>query len=139
MKHSRAILILLFSILFLSACQPASPTCPPDAISYQKSTTPFPQPTPAAGGSLPEQIEINGKTMEFDQVIHGPLCNNTLSGKVYIACDIVIAEWKNKPNFLDGCNFVVEPDTVIYVAAHQNTAYYKGCASCHVSGKGAAP
>lgn len=139
MMYSRATLIVLLLALFLTACQPAKPACTPDAISYQKSTTPFPEPTPAAGAVLPEQVEINGKMMEFDQVIHGPLCNNTLSGKVYIACDIVIAEWKDKPNFLDGCNFVVEPGAVVYVAAHQNTAYYKGCASCHVTGNGTAP
>lgn len=137
--HPRTTLTILLLILFLTACQPAKPACQPDAITYQKSTTPFPEPTPAVGAALPEQVEIDGKMMEFDQVIHGPLCNNTLSGQVYIACDVVVAEWKDKPNFLDGCNFVVEPGTVIYVAAHQNTAYYKGCASCHVAGEGATP
>jgi hypothetical protein len=25
----------------------------------------------------------------------------------------------------------IKPDTVVYVAAHNNSAYYKGCISCH--------
>jgi len=78
-------------------------------------------------------VEVDGKSITFDQVIHGPLCNNDLSGKVYVACDLQIASWEEAPNFLDGCNFEVEEGTVIYVASHNNTPYYKGCVACHAS------
>jgi len=139
MKTLRA---LLFILLFLSACSPAARACPADSILHQDPTTPFPTPTPSAGdapsGTL-EQVEINGKLLTFDQVIHGHLCNNTLSGNVYVACDVVVAEWSGEPTFLDGCDFMVEPGAVVYVAAHNNEAYYRGCASCHARGGGSNP
>ena len=78
---------------------------------------------------------MGGTTLQVDQVIHGYLCDHNLRGTVYVACDIQVNEWVDKPLFLDGCNFTVAPGTVIYVAAHNNTAYYNGCAACHASSK----
>ncbi len=85
------------------------------------------------GNKNGEVVKINGKDIHFDTVIHGPLCNNTLSGTVYVACDLEIPKWQGKPDFFKDCDFSVDPGTVIYVAAHNNTPYYKGCASCHGS------
>ncbi len=119
---------LIFSLL--AACQSAAPAAEPNAIQYVDPVTLHSRPTPEGSG-LPGEVEINGKMMAFDQVIHGPLCNNHLSGTVYIASDIEIAKWEKTSNFLDGCDFTLEDGSVIYVAAHQNAAYYKGCLSCH--------
>jgi hypothetical protein len=59
--------------------------------------------------------------------------------KVYIACDIQIAKWQEKPTFLDGCDFEVSPGSVLYVAAHNNAPYFQGCDYCHLTGRGLAP
>ena len=120
-------------LLCLSACQPSEPFCPEGSVTYRDRTNPFEigavqSPAPAA-----ETIDIKGKPIAFEQVIHGQLCNNHLSGTVYVGCDVVVYKWETASNFLDGCDFIVEPGTIIYVAAHNNTAYYQGCSSCHQS------
>lgn len=130
-------LVLAFA---LSACQPAAPFCDQGAITFFTEGNATPTQTTAAdapdGDDL--SVEINGKLVGFDQVIHGPLCNNQLSGKVYIACDIEINAWQDKPYFLDGCQFKVSPGSVVYVAAHNNARYFQGCDYCHRSGHGLA-
>lgn len=136
MKIHAAIWILL-ALIILAGCQPAEPVCPEGSITLVDAAGLIAQPAAALSG--PEEVEIRGKLVTFDQVIHGPLCNNDLSGKVYIACDLEIAKWQDAPNFLDGCDFKVEEGSVIYVAAHNNTPYYKGCASCHVGTASAEP
>jgi hypothetical protein len=75
-------------------------------------------------------VEINGKMKQVDMHIEGPLCNNHLKGRVYIACGLQIPEWEEISNFLEACDFTVEPDSVIYVGSHNDTPFYKGC-SCH--------
>ena len=133
MKLCIALLLVIFA-LGMAGCQSSTPVCPTGSVTHQKSTTPFPtQPSSIDSPVSSEQVLINGKAMDFDQVVHGQLCNLILSGNVYIACDVMVAEWSGAPNFLDGCDFVVEPGTVIYVAAHNNAPYYKGCVSCHQS------
>lgn len=132
-----ALVLILLALILLAGCKPAEPVCPADAIQLVDAASLIA--LPAADPSGPEDIDIRGKLVTFGQVVHGPLCNNNLSGKVYIACDVQIAEWQDAPNFLDGCNFNVEDGSVIYVAAHNNTPYYKGCASCHVGGASTAP
>jgi len=129
------IILLWLVCLLLAACQAEiSPTCEAGTLTYQNRETPFPVLAfpPAAAEMI--SMEINGKTIQFDQVIHGPLCNQNLSGTVYVACDVQIYKWEEKQNFLDDCDFKVADGTVIYVAVHNNTAYYNGCAACHVSG-----
>jgi hypothetical protein len=67
----------------------------------------------------------------MDQVIEGPLCNGSWSGTVYIGCNVQVYEYeKDEPLFLKDCNLDIDPDTIVYVAYHNNAAYYKGC-SCH--------
>ncbi len=137
----RGIFIFVFiaSGLLLTACKPDEPVCEPGTITYQKNASVIldrqkklsPEPTPET-----ENIEINGRLVSFDQVLHGPLCNNILRGKVYVACDIEIVEWNETPNFYDGCEFTVEPNAIVYVAAHNNEAFYNGCNSCHMTDEG---
>ena len=67
-----------------------------------------------------------------DRVVQGPLCNDTWHGKVYVDCDIQIAAWEETPKFLSECDLVIAPGTVVFVAAHNDAAYYKGC-SCHTA------
>ena len=72
--------------------------------------------------------------MEVDKVVDYPLCNDNWSGTVYVNCKVQVAEAEldadANPLFLKGCNLNIEPNTVVYVAAHNDAAYYKGC-SCH--------
>jgi hypothetical protein len=77
-------------------------------------------------------VEIGGETIEVDRVIEGPLCNDIWSGVIYVACNIQVEDWSTKknPTFLENCALTIGPDTVIYVAAHNDTPYYNGC-SCH--------
>jgi hypothetical protein len=75
-------------------------------------------------------MEIGGRTMKVDKVVEGPLCNDNWSGIVYVACNVQIYQWTDQPIFLKGCNLTIEPGTVVYVAYHNDEAYYNGC-SCH--------
>lgn len=118
----------------LTACGTPEPVCPPGAITYSTDEAVFPAlPTPQQPAPEPVSVQIGRRTVEVDRVVSGPLCNDHLSGVVYITCDLLLKEWAGKPNFLDGCDFTVEPDTIIYVASHNDSAYYKGCGSCHIS------
>ena len=131
----RFFFVLLILALFMTACQPPAPYCSENELTYLDLST---QNSGNNKTDLSEQspvsLDVDGKMMQFDQVIHGPLCNNHLSGSVYIACDIQIPAWQDKPNFLDGCNLIVDPGSVVYVAAHNNAPYYQGCDYCHKTG-----
>jgi hypothetical protein len=123
-------------LVFLSACQ--AEVCPPESVTYVSDPVQFLSLDSAAdNGPSPSPIlvEIGGKMVEVDRVIHGPLCNDTWSGTIYVACDVQIVEWTEEqgPFFFDNCGLIIEPGTVVYVAAHNNTAYYNGCAVCHTS------
>lgn len=131
MKIKSLIIITLLSILLLTACMDARSLCLPGEIQYRERSNPFP--TLENQNLNPQQVEIKGKTMDFDHVVNGQLCNNHLEGIVYVGCDIEIYSWDESTRFLDECNFIVEPGTIIYVASHNNTAYYKGCSSCHMT------
>jgi hypothetical protein len=82
----------------------------------------------------PIKVEIGGKMISIDRLVEGPLCNDTWSGTVYVGCNTVVGQSRmdaeENPLFLQGCNLNIEPNTTIYVAAHNDTAFYKGC-SCH--------
>ena len=122
----------IFVLIFLiSACQPMAPACPPESISYLSSSSSLQRPT-SNGSSKPkaEIIEINGQEMLVDRVVKGTLCHDSWKGKIYVACEIQIYEWEEDPIFLHNCDLTIEPGTVVYVAAHNDAPYYKGC-SCH--------
>jgi len=73
---------------------------------------------------------IGRKEIRVDKLVEGPLCNDTWRCTVYVACEVQVYPWQEDPNFLKECQLEVEPNTVVYVAYHNNTAYYNGC-SCH--------
>ena len=119
--------------LGLTACA-GKPACPAGSISYLPDASAFPAAGPFDGSPPPVEMKIGGQTIQVGRVVHGPFCNLTLSGTVYVACDLQIPAWDQEaaPTFLEECDFNVEPGTVIYVAAHNDAAYYQGC-SCHTS------
>ncbi len=120
-------------VLCLSACQKA------ESICQWATGTPRYITTLPADGTITESlnppassttIDIGKRTITFDQVIEGPLCNGNWSGMVYVTCNVQVYPWVEEPTFLKNCNLKIAPGTVVYVAYHNNTAYYNGC-SCH--------
>lgn len=128
--HRHWVILGICSLLVVG-CAQAEPVCPPDSVGL---LAPDASGTALQPTSLnPGEVEINGKPQEFDQVLHGPLCDAALAGNIYIACDVQVKAWTTAPNFLDGCPFNVAEGSEITVAAHNNEVYYKGCAACHTS------
>ncbi len=122
--------VLFFSALMLSACKAE---CPLERISYLDDPALFPQIASVIdveSDSSPLWVEIKGKETEVDRVITGPVCNDAWSGTVYVTCDIQIAAWETDAFFFQYCDLDIEEDTVVFVEAHNDKAYYEGC-SCH--------
>ena len=129
------ILILVTSNLF--GCERQNTVCPPSEETLRPAlqlTDLIEAPPPALASSASHQVEIRGKLMEVDKVVNYPLCNDDWSGVVYVSCEAQVAEAEldadANPLFLKGCNLNIAPNTVVFVAAHNDAAYYKGC-SCH--------
>lgn len=107
-------------------------TCPEGAISYLDP----PYPAEIEEPAQPQVVEIGKKQMEVDEVISGTLCNDSWSGTVYVLCDLQIPAWKGEGEeevealFFQDCDLEIAPNTVVYVEAHGDQAYYQGC-SCH--------
>ena len=131
------VIILWFSLIagmVISACQRQNIVCqPPESEPLPRPSLAdliaMPAPTPPAA---PQIVEVDGKMVAVDKLVAGPMCNDTWSGSVYVSCDAQVADYQDEENplFLKGCALTIEPNTVIYVAAHNDAAYYKGC-SCH--------
>lgn len=72
--------------------------------------------------------------MMVDKLVDYPICNDNWSGIVYVSCDARVAKVEmdenSNPLFFKGCDLNIAPDTIVYVAAHNDSAYYQGC-SCH--------
>ena len=137
-RNKKSILLIAASFtLFLAACARTNTVCPPDegtpkpALQLVELIQETPDPNPS---DTPIQVEIRGKLVEVDKVVDYPLCNDDWSGTIYVNCDAQVAEAEldadANPLFLRGCNLNIAPNTVVYVAAHNDAAYYKGC-SCH--------
>ena len=129
--------IIMLVSFFLFACSRTNTVCPLDEGTLQPAlqlVDLIEAPPPVPASSAPIRVEIRGKMMEVDKVADYPLCNDTWSGTVYVSCDAQVAEAEldadANPLFLKGCNLNIAPNTVVYVAAHNDAAYYKGC-SCH--------
>ena len=84
------------------------------------------------GSTTSYLVKIKGRDVFVDKVVQGPLCNDKWNGTIYVGCDVQVAEWIENPTFLDGCELSIEEGTVVYVADHNNEAFYKGC-TCHYS------
>jgi len=131
-KYIKTISILMLcALLFLTAgCQESTPVCPPvTGTPDYLITSPdnLATPTPGVGQFM---VEIGRNKMQVDKVVEGPLCNDTWNGTVYVACNVQVYPWEEEPTFLKDCQLNIDPMTVVYVAYHNNTAYYNGC-SCH--------
>jgi hypothetical protein len=121
----------LLACFLLAACSSQS-TCPDGSITYLEDPSLFPPDTSAGQSFSKVEMEIRNKILTFDRVVSGPVCNDTWEDTVYITCEVQLLQWEGKPDFLsNGCNLEVKPDAIIYVAAHNNATYYKGCNSCH--------
>ena len=129
MKFFVPVLLVVCSIL-LTGCT-ADPVCPPDTGTPQVLTiSPDELPMPAPVGDVPIPVVIGNKEIQVDKVVSGPLCNDTWAGTIYVTCDVQVYAWDETPTFLEDCDLKIEPETVVYVADHNNAAYYNGC-SCH--------
>lgn len=113
----RLLLVFGLVLLILAACGPK--VCEPGSRA-----------TPLPSGISNGEVRIRSKSIWMDKIVHGSFCQDTWSGSVYVACDAQVSQWVDKPVFLDGCSLSIEPGTVVYVAKHNNEAYYNGC-SCH--------
>lgn len=123
---------LVVTLMSLSGCSANTPTCPPATGTSRSLIVPpesLPKPAPDSTPT-PVLIEIGGKTIPVDEVVEGPLCNDSWSGTVYVTCNVQVHPWEEQPTFLKNCNLSIAPGTVVYVAYHHDTAYYNGC-SCH--------
>jgi hypothetical protein len=128
--------MLIILALMISACQRQNNVCPP------VQGTPQPKPAlsdlitipPPPPQSQPTTLEIGGKMVSVDKIVDYALCNDNWSGTVYVSCEVEVAEAEAGPEanplFFKDCNLDIEPGTIVYVAAHNDAAYYKGC-SCH--------
>lgn len=124
---SKKLIILSTVFLFITACEPV---CPPDAVTTLVPPFPDYEPLAVNPSTTPIEVAIKGKLREVDRVIHGPLCNDTWQGVIYVACDVQVAAWEEDPIFLRECNLNIEENTVVYVASHNDQQFNKGC-SCH--------
>ena len=128
MRKNAFFLTLLF--ILLSACSRQSNVCAgepanqPIEIRQQLDLESY---QPELEGFL---IRVRNKETRVDQIVHGYVCDADWSGSVYVDCDVQVNEWEEKPNFFEGCDLNIDPDTVVYVAYHNDEAYFKGC-SCH--------
>lgn len=138
MQRKSITLFILFTlfVFLLSACEREKTVCPPDEETPQPALqlADLIESTAPLSASSPVQVKIGGKQMEVDKLVDYPLCNDEWSGTVYVGCEAQVAEAEldadANPLFLKGCNLEIAPNTVVYVAAHNDAAYYKGC-SCH--------
>ena len=133
-----AMLTLVLLLSLTSACQ-AADVCPEGSVSYVDDPTLLRrQALPASTDLAPEPslVKIAGKEVAVDRVITGPVCDDVWSGTIYVGCNLQLVRWKDagKPKFFENCTLTIEPNTVVYVAAHNDAAYYNGC-SCHTAGE----
>ena len=126
----RAPILLSILLIFLAGCQNTTQICPPATGTPQYLDVPPDELAVQMPESKPGQVEIGRKPLQVDKIVEGPLCNDTWSGTVYVACNVQVYPWEEHPTFLKDCKLDIEPGTVVYVAYHNNTAYYNGC-SCH--------
>lgn len=132
MKRWAFFLIALHLILLCTACQEAESACPTvtGTPQYLDSLSAAALQPPENISSTPFPLEIGGQQVFVDKVVQGPLCNDSWQGVVYVGCDVQVYSWREQPLFLKDCDLSIAPGTVVYVAAHNDTAYYNGC-SCH--------
>ena len=137
MKRPKALVfsgLALLGVLSGAACQSKSSVCPPEnPHAPAPIVTALPTRISAQDPDTllsPAMVKVRGKMVPVDKVVHGSFCEDEWKGVVYVDCDAQVSEWEEVPNFLDDCSLSIKEGAVVYVAAHNNQAYYKGC-SCH--------
>jgi len=137
MQQNRNVLLILISltVFFLAGCARKNTVCPPVAETQPAlRLTDLVQTTKPVTPSGPAEVEVQGRMMRVDRVVDYPVCNDDWSGVVYVSCSARVAEAEldadANPLFFKGCSLNIAPNTIVYVAAHNDAAYYKGC-SCH--------
>lgn len=139
MKRSQIPFLLCGVILVLiaSACERERTGCDnsgANSIPTLQLADLIAQPPQPKTNNSPTEVEIKGKMMQVDMLVDYPICNDSWSGIVYVSCEAQVAkaelDAKDNPLFFKGCDLTIGPNSVVYVAAHNDAAYYKGC-SCH--------
>lgn len=128
--HSIRYVLLIGLFFLLVGCQGDAPVCPTvtgTPVYLTISPSLLPTPTPGVGQFT---VQLGRNEMQVDKVVQGPLCNDSWQGTVYVTCDVQVYPWIDQPTFLKDCQLKIDPQAVVYVAYHNNTAYYQGC-SCH--------
>lgn len=130
-RHGMLPGLLVVWLVALAGCSRQSTVCatdPPNLPVEQR------QALSVQDGSEQAAIEIRvrNRPVRVDQIVHGSLCDAEWSGTVYVDCDVTVPEWdpEQAPTFFEGCDLTIEDNTVVYVAYHNDEAYYTGC-SCH--------
>ena len=137
-NRTKIIMILISAglLVVLVACERERTGCLVEGATPRPSLrltdlwmTPAP---PPLAGKIP--VEIKGRSIQVDKLVDYPLCNDNWQGTVYVSCDSQVAEADidedENPLFFKGRDLIIEPNTIVYVEAHNDAAYYKGC-SCH--------
>ena len=131
MNHLLKILCFSCVVLLLSGC---GAHCPEGTIAYLSdiSEMDFSDHQPSTSGTVSVDLRtlLGRKTINVDEVIRGNICGDTWGGTVYVTCEIEIPAWEANPFFLADCPVTIEPNSTIYVQAHNDKAYQEGC-SCH--------
>lgn len=121
--------LVLLAVL-LAGCARTSAVCDTDPPNAPVELRQMLDLDTSQAGLAPFEIEIGNQIVRVDHLVHGPVCDVDWNGTVYVDCDVEVAEWDEKPFFFEGCDVNITEDAVIYVAYHNDEAYYNGC-SCH--------
>jgi hypothetical protein len=134
-KHWVFLLLLVMMSLLAVGCSRKSAVCatePPNLpVEVRQAITASENPGDVI---FPVEIEIRNRTVSVDKIVHGFVCDDQWSGTVYVDCDVEVPDYEviseEEANFFEGCDLQIEEGAVVYVAFHNDEAYYKGC-SCH--------
>jgi hypothetical protein len=129
------LLPLIIIALLAAGCERKSAVCatePPNLpVEVRQAITTSGNPEDVV---FPVEIEIRNRMVRVDEIVHGFVCDDQWRGTVYVDCDVEVPDYEvvseEEANFFKGCNLQIEEGTVVYVAFHNDEAYYKGC-SCH--------
>jgi len=86
--RTTGILLLMIVLPLIVACQRQNTVCPENSITYAtdlSSLLTLSDSPEVAATPGPTLVEIKGKVMKVDQVVHGPVCNVQWAGTVYVA------------------------------------------------------
>lgn len=134
-KNEWIVLLFVFTAVMVQGCGRNSTVCatePPNLPVETRQGLAFTSDLEASPS--PVEIQIRGRGVLVDRIVHGYLCDDVWSGTVYVDCDVEVPVYEvvseEEADFFEGCDLEIAAGTVVYVAYHNDEAYYKGC-SCH--------